>query len=117
MRTTSRQKLTSKDSSAKMLDSRKGQEAYVSPDADGHLREECYDERFNMGGMPSYSGRGVTLFQIARITLCKKKTEEADFSEADLDAMEGMEDFWSTSEQLVYRHHVVPREPLYVPKE
>ena len=41
----------------------------------------------------------------------------ADFSEADPDAMEAREDFQSVSWEFVYRHHVVPREQLYVPKE
>ena len=40
-----------------------------------------------------------------------------DSSEADRDAVEAKEDVWSTSGEIIYHHHVMPREHLYVPKE
>ena len=45
------------------------------------------------------------------------KKEVADVSDADREAMEAREDFWSMSGECIYRHHVLPREQLYVPKE
>ena len=41
----------------------------------------------------------------------------ADFSEADRDDMEAREDFCSMSGEFIYRHHVMFREHLHVPKE
>ena len=42
----------------------------------------------------------------------------SDFAEADRDAAEARKDFWSMSGELfIYRHHVMPREQWYVPKE
>ena len=38
-------------------------------------------------------------------------------SEADRDAMEAREDFWSMSSEFIYDHHVVPSEQLYLPEE
>ena len=40
----------------------------------------------------------------------------ANISEADRDAMEAREDFWSISEKFIYRHHVTPGEQEYAPK-
>ena len=51
------------------------------------------------------------------MTLCKKKAGVADVPEADRDAVEAMEDFWSMSGEFNDAYHVVPREQLYVPKE
>ena len=50
------------------------------------------------------------------VTLCKKQTELRT-SEADLEAVEAREDCWSISGEFIYRHHVRPREHLYLPKE
>ena len=41
----------------------------------------------------------------------------ADVSEADGDTMDAMEFYWSMSGEFTYRHHVMPREHLYVPKD
>ena len=41
---------------------------------------------------------------------------DSDFSEADRDAMEARADFWSAPREKC-RHHVMPREQLYVSTE
>ena len=60
----------------------------------------------------------------ARVTLLKSAKRDslqqggvADFSEADRDALEARREFWTVSEEFSLRHHVMPREQLYVPKE
>ena len=55
--------------------------------------------------------------QSARCDSLQEEGGVADFSEADRDAMEVMEDFWSMSGENIYRHNVTPREQLYVPKD
>ena len=59
----------------------------------------------------------MTLLQCARVDSLQEEGGVADISEADRDAMEAREDFWSMSGDPVYRHHVTPRGQLYVPKD
>ena len=54
----------------------------------------------------------MTIWSAQGVTLCKK----GDVSEADRDVVEAREDFWSMS-GFIYRHHFMPTEQLYVPKE
>ena len=60
--------------------------------------------------------RGVTSCS-ARGNSLQEEDGVADFSEADRGAMEAREDFRCMSVELVYRHHVMPREHLHIPKE
>ena len=41
----------------------------------------------------------------------------ADFAEADRDAVQVREDFWTLSGEFICRHHVMLWEQVYVPKE
>ena len=59
----------------------------------------------------------MTLLQCARVDSLQEEGGVADISEADRDAMEAREAFWSMSGDSICRHHVMPREQLYVPKE
>ena len=59
----------------------------------------------------------MTLCSAQGVTLSVKKAGVANVSEADRDAVEAGEDFWSMSGEFLYRHHVTPREQLCVPKE
>ena len=43
------------------------------------------------------------------MTLCKKKAE-LQTSDADRDALEARDDFRRKSGDLIYRHHVMPRD-------
>ena len=58
--------------------------------------------------VPSSSAKGDSL---------QEEGSVADISEADREAVDAKEDVWSMSGDFTYRHHVVPREKLYVPKE
>ena len=67
----------------------------------------------------SASTGGSTLFfgASARSDSLQEEGGVADFSEADCDAVEAREDFWSMSWEFVYHHHVTLGEQLDVPKE
>ena len=71
-----------------------------------------------MGGVPSTLGEARNDFsQSARDNSLQEEGGVADVSEADRDAMEAREDFWSMSGEFIYDHHVVPSEQLYLLEE
>ena len=58
--------------------------------------------------------RGVTFCSAQGVTLRKQRADLADVSEA---TMEVREDPWTMSDEFIYRHRDVAREPLQLPKE
>ena len=58
--------------------------------------------------------RGVTFCSAQGVTLRKQWAEFADVSDA---AMEVREDPWTMFDDFIYRHRVMAREPLQLPKE
>ena len=54
---------------------------------------------------------------MARDNSTQEEGGVADFFEADGDAMETRQVFWSMSAEFIYRHHDMPRERLYVVEE
>ena len=58
--------------------------------------------------------RGVTLCSAQGVTLRKQWADLADVSDA---TMEVREDPWTMSDEFIYRHRDVAREPLQLPKE
>ena len=66
---------------------------------------------FDAGGAPSTLGeaRG-DLLQCARGGSLQDENGLVDTAEADRGAVEAREDFWSVSGDLIYRHHIMPRE-------
>ena len=76
------------------------QEAFIFLCAHGSLRQEGHAQHQTSRHqrVESFDGearRGVTHCSAQRVTLCKKKAELQTLFEADRDAMEGSEDFWS----------------------
>ena len=58
-----------------------------------------------------------TLYKAQGSDSLQKERGVADFSEADCDVVAARGDFWSMSGEFTYRHHIVPTEQVYVPKE
>ena len=71
-----------------------------------HQRVESFDAR-----------RAPSTLREARSDSGEEESGVADVSEADRDPMKATEDFRSMLGEFIYRHHVMPREQLYVPKE
>ena len=141
IRTTSRPKFTSRDSSPMKQGSRieeRARSMYVGMFvyicvfkflcADGHLgqeghaprqtlrhqRVECLDaERVTstLGAARSEPWQSVT------DTSLQEGGGVADFFQADRDAMEAGADFWIYDWGIFFRHHVMPREHLHAPTQ
>ena len=118
LRTTSRQKFTSKDSSPKKLESincrkfpiasgspRQLSRTTTNPDAARVSGDSTWEGYPRLGGGPLHSARDN----------CLQEDGVADISEAARDAVEASGDLWSMSGNLLQRHHVVPRQHLCVP--
>ena len=78
------------------------------------------------GGVESSARRGVPFtldearsdpLQSARNDSSQQEGGVADFFEAGCDALQAREDSWSMTGRLFYRHRVMPREQVHVPKE
>ena len=92
---------------------KKLQEAIVFPCTDRFLRQEGHAQR-----RTSRHQRVESLdAERAPSSLGAVKGGVADFSEGDRDTMEAWRDFWKMFGEFVYRHRVMPRDQLYVPKD
>ena len=124
--TTSRQKFMSTNSSPKKLESRccrkhshflaqkapsdKKVTHNVKPSATRESRAWTREEY-----PPLWARRGVTPLQCVRDNSLQEE-ESQTFPEADRDRRGSKRSVWSVSGELIYHHHVMPREHLYVPE-
>ena len=125
-RSSSRLKFTSKRLKSKEIGITNLQEIF-SLYADGPQDQAVHAQRqivrhqrvesFDAVEVPSTLGEARSdLFQCARDNSLQEGSRVAECSDADRDAVEAGEDFCSVSGEFIYRHHVTPREHLYVPK-
>ena len=91
------------------------QEGHEQRQTSRHPRVDTFDAR----RVPSTLGEARSdPLQCARGDSLQEEGGVTDFSEADRDAVEAREDFWSVSGFIfLNRHHVMHREQLHVPKE
>ena len=81
---------------------------------EGHARRQPYTTRESrastLGGVPSALGQ-------VRGDSWQEEGGVADSSDADRDAVEAREDVWRMSGEFLFRHQVMSRAHLYVPKK
>ena len=101
----------SKRFKSKEVEVKKMQESDIFICADGSLRPEGHAQRQTLRhqGVESFDEENPLLWARRGVTLCQKK------GEADRDAMEAREDFWSMSGNLISLDHIMLREQLYLP--